>query len=1023
MISLTQTFIDNQKAAVRKVNCKVELYSNSTLLGTYTKDDAIISVEIQRTGDNTKIFGYNVAQRVNIHFRDMNREIAIASNQQVKVFLGFENEFITFPTFTITEVNRNEKSNEISATGYDGLYFLNKYNYNNLALATPTTLAQMGNAIAHLLNSSYNSAEYRNISGSLFNTSYSAAPFGQEDGLKDVLTYICEATATIAFLDYNDHLIFKRLTNGETNRETVGIYRYFDLSCKDNRKFTTVVYEGNQTASATTGETGTTQYIRNNPLLDQRTNLAAILTAIKNQIGGTTINQFSMTWRGNLGLEFGDKIQLIQKDGVYAKSYVLDDTITYNGGLVMKSQWSFDRQNDESSSSTLTITDYLKQDRTQLEKAIEKATDAINGAQGGYITIIDADKDGNPDNIFITDVQIDNNDIVLSGGNYVLSNDTNATQVLRLNKGGLGISQGVKAGTASNGYITAITGAGINASTITTGTLNTGLINFTGDGININNVADLEGKLLYINGQGLYTGTLTAQQLNVGWAGTNYANMGLNTSLTSITIDKNENYNAEITVDSNIPVSNNYVSTDVYRAAAGAVLEASAELQNCFFSTGGYVKIAICQKNGGTITEKASAQSDAGEESLKIKYVCQESGEYLLRITLRGVQALSVISNIIFSQAVTGEMVVNGIIKSTDGLTYFDLNNSKISTNNADITGGEIKIGNNDYYTRIAYGNLEQYLTNGTRTGGLIPVSDGNYYQTLYFDKDNSNGLLLGYFKSNGDWNSIAELTPSGAEKGGVITARSDFFSSIVNERDFNDGQGYKFRTKLGVGSVGYGAYEQTFSTYTLYSSYNMPTSSYPKPDGVNTNTYYGRNTPNKEFYPLTKLIDRAGSVSMRISCTMASYGWQQLTAQFYNADGKAIATENIGSICKTEVKTITNAVINFPNHSVAFKIGIVPDSGYSAYWGGWRSPKVELINQVGSASIELGDNTGTVIARLDVSQPLYTDGARLRLNSANGASNWYELNSDHEIISDQGNVLKFANDGLYYNGLKLAFA
>ena len=342
-----------------------------------------------------------------------------------------------------------------------------------------------------------------------------------------------------------------------------------------------------------------------------------MLGKIITSIGDTTFYQYSMTWRGNVALELGDKITLIQKDGEYIKTYMLDDTITYNGGLVMKSKWSFDRQNEESTNSNLTIGDYLKKDSTKLQKVIEEAAAAINGAQGGYITIIDADKDGNPDNFFITDISIDNDDIVYYNGAYVLSNDTNATQVLRINKNGLGISQGVKAGTASNAYITAITGAGINASTITSGTINTDLINFIGDGIAIENVGDLDGKLTYINGQGIYTGTLNAQQLNIGWSGTNYANLGLETSATGLTFDKDSTngYNARITVNNDIATATNkIVYTKALPAAQGATLDASATLQDCFFQAGGYVKIAICLKSGSTYTEKATAQSDAGED-------------------------------------------------------------------------------------------------------------------------------------------------------------------------------------------------------------------------------------------------------------------------------------------------------------------------------------------------------------------------------------------------------------------------
>ncbi len=178
-----------------------------------------------------------------------------------------------------------------------------------------------------------------------------------------------------------------------------------------------------------------------------------------------------MEWRGKVQLEYGDNFAITLKDNSTKSCFVLDDTITFNGSLKEKTKFSFEKQESESEGETLTIAEAITVNKVGLEKAIEIATAEINGANGGYVTIIDADKDGNPDNIFITDLQITSDDIVLYNGNYVLSNDTNCTKVLRINKNGLGISSGTKAGTASNGYQTAVTGSGINASTITTGYL------------------------------------------------------------------------------------------------------------------------------------------------------------------------------------------------------------------------------------------------------------------------------------------------------------------------------------------------------------------------------------------------------------------------------------------------------------------------------------------------------------------------------------------------------------------------
>ena len=72
-----------------------------------------------------------------------------------------------------------------------------------------------------------------------------------------------------------------------------------------------------------------------------------------NNVANLTINQFEMEWRGNYLLEIGDKIALITKDNKVMYSYLLDDSITYAGGMVENSQWSYETDEEtESNTST-----------------------------------------------------------------------------------------------------------------------------------------------------------------------------------------------------------------------------------------------------------------------------------------------------------------------------------------------------------------------------------------------------------------------------------------------------------------------------------------------------------------------------------------------------------------------------------------------------------------------------------------------------------------------------------------------
>lgn len=96
----------------------------------------------------------------------------------------------------------------------------------------------------------------------------------------------------------------------------------------------------------------------------------------------------------------------------------------------------------------------LSKVKNSMEAAIKAATDAINGANGGYYRILDLDKDGNPDGweCFATD----------------------GLRGVKCTYGGIGCT--------TNGgktYTNAMTGAGINATAITTGIITGGTNGFS----------------------------------------------------------------------------------------------------------------------------------------------------------------------------------------------------------------------------------------------------------------------------------------------------------------------------------------------------------------------------------------------------------------------------------------------------------------------------------------------------------------------------------------------------------------
>ena len=141
---------------VRRILGKVELYdSNSTLISTYKYNDALKSFTIERVGDESKFFGYGVSQKLNVKLRDVNREINITTDNYFKVRVTSISDVDSLyallgTNFYVTEVHRDENTNELSITAYDLLYEASKKFVSELNM-TSYTIEAFANACANLI--------------------------------------------------------------------------------------------------------------------------------------------------------------------------------------------------------------------------------------------------------------------------------------------------------------------------------------------------------------------------------------------------------------------------------------------------------------------------------------------------------------------------------------------------------------------------------------------------------------------------------------------------------------------------------------------------------------------------------------------------------------------------------------------------------------------------------------------------------------------------------------------------------
>lgn len=246
-----------------------------------------------------------------------------------------------------------------------------------------------------------------------------------------------------------------------------------------------------------------------NPLITH-----AEIDAIYTRYNGRTWYPSTCTWRGDPCIEVGDIITVKDKNSKTYTVYVAQQELDLSGGLqstIISPNLDTTEMSFDSVSASVKLE--LSKVQNSMEAAIKAATNAINGANGGYYRILDLDKDGNPDGweCFATD----------------------GLRGVKCTYGGIGCTTD-----GGKTYTNAMTGAGINATAITTGIITGGTngfsfnlstghieasdINITGGDINLDGgqlsilnddgyKADLSGGVLDLY-QGAGTGSGTGKK-------------------------------------------------------------------------------------------------------------------------------------------------------------------------------------------------------------------------------------------------------------------------------------------------------------------------------------------------------------------------------------------------------------------------------------------------------------------------------------------------------------------------------
>lgn len=370
MQTVTTLYSAAVNAPKRSIQAILDLYTGDALTDSF-QSDRIVNIEIQRAGEQSKFFGFGVSHKATIKLLDKNRELDITKENYFKLQLGIETlsgvEYKGFPKLHITEVKRDEKTNELTITACDVLNNTTAHTTSELSIVTPYTVKDYADAIATFLTGSV-SANVPEVSGFALQYNEGANIEGTET-LRDILNAIAEVTQTIYYIGADDLLHFRRLSKDVLDKSlTKDIY--IDLTSGANRTLQTIVSatELGDNYSASTTTEGETQYVRDNPFWELREDVATLVDDALAEVGNMAIHEFSCEWRGDPALEPGDRLAYVTKDDKVEYAYLLSDTLTYNGGLRQKTDWSF-KESDATAANPTNLGDALKQTFARVDKA------------------------------------------------------------------------------------------------------------------------------------------------------------------------------------------------------------------------------------------------------------------------------------------------------------------------------------------------------------------------------------------------------------------------------------------------------------------------------------------------------------------------------------------------------------------------------------------------------------------------------------------------------------------------------
>lgn len=368
--------IDNSNtmfnAPIRSIKGKVYLSYNDTSLDI-TSNDKLKNIVIDRQGEKGKFFGFGVAQKATVKIIDKDRSINIENDGEfdIKFSINDAKSSYQFTTFKNLEVKRDENTNELTITGYDLLYEASKHTMSEIEITSSDTLTpiNLANKIVLALGGMYIDISNIRYTDAFYELYPKGINLDGTETFREVLDDIAEVTQSI-YYERAGKFIFKRLGDNLDDKLTIDKSKYFTLKSEKEiylGAIASVTELGDNVVAGDAGSYNVTQYIRNNAYYELADNIDELLENGLSVIRNAIITPFVLDWRGNFNTEPVDMINVIAKDNSIITTFILCDTITYDGGFKQKTEWSYNAAQKEHTNPS-TLGEVLKQTRAKVDK-------------------------------------------------------------------------------------------------------------------------------------------------------------------------------------------------------------------------------------------------------------------------------------------------------------------------------------------------------------------------------------------------------------------------------------------------------------------------------------------------------------------------------------------------------------------------------------------------------------------------------------------------------------------------------